>query len=180
MQVMADIVFQDNFGSGNLNNWTLSGSPSIVTSPVVAGSKYAAHFSSTSIDSSTFSYIQASFPQSNTATLEFYFQTDTTPPHVSAIGVAQIMTTVNGESGGLLSLSLDCVTNGSLGWTFVYPSGENTPIGSQTAVDNLQGQFIQSTIQTGVWYKIDISVAMNGNTGTIQLSINDSPSMHSC
>ena len=133
MQVRADVVFQDNFGNGNLNNWTLSGSPSIVTSPVVAGSKYAAHFSSTSTDSFTFSYIQASFPQSNMATLEFYFQTDTTPPHVSAIGVAQIMTTINGESGGLLSLSLDCVTNGSLGWTFIYPSGENMP----TAVKQL-------------------------------------------
>jgi hypothetical protein len=175
--VRADIVFQDNFGGGNLNNWTVSGSPNVVTSPVVVGSKYSVQFTSTSNDESTFSYIQASFTQSNTATLEFYFQTDTTPPYSSSIELAQIMTStsINSEPSGLLSLSLNCVTNNSLGWTFIYPSGENTPTGSKTPVNYLKGQFIQSRIQMGVWYKIDLSVDTNGNTGTIQLSINNSP-----
>lgn len=86
LQVRADVVFQDNFSSGNLNKWTVSGSPTVVTSPVVSGSSYAVQFPLTSPSLDTTlgnipsSYIQAPFVQSNVATLEFYFQTDTLPP----------------------------------------------------------------------------------------------------
>ncbi len=168
IEVRADIVFQDNFGSGSLSKWTTSGLPIIVNSPVVSGSKYAVQFPANYASQNLF-YIQAEFPKSSEATLEFYFLIDTTPPVSSSVGLVQVTTIINGESGGLLSLSLDCTKNDSLGFTFIYPTGETN------GIDNLLGQFIQSNVQTGSWYKVDVSIATIGNTGTIQLSVNNLP-----
>ena len=167
IQVRADVVFQDNFGSGNLNNWVVSGSPKIVSSPTFSGSKYAVQFSAKSLGNfnSTSgvvplpSLIQGSFPQSNTATLEFYFQIDTISQNESLIGVAQIL---NGGETDSPTLQLFRLTNGSLAWVFSYPINETT------------GSLMQmiSNIQKNVWYKIDITIDMSGS-GEIQLSIND-------
>ena len=175
MPVKADIVFQDSFGNGNFNNWTVSGSPSIVTAPVVAGSKYSVQFPSNSTNSNTLSYIQASFSQSNMATLEFYFQTDTIPQN-SSIDLAQIINNGDNpsESGSLL-LTLFTLNNGSFAWAFTYPSLEASSPLRQSAAESLQTKFILSSTQTGVWYKFDIAIAVSGTTGAVELSINDSP-----
>jgi hypothetical protein len=170
MQCRADVVFQDNFGSGNLNKWTVSGSPpSIVTAPVVDGSTYSLQFPSASTNSSTLTYIQAPFPQSNMATLEFYFQTDTPPPTSSEIGLSQVMCNINGKSDGSVSLDLSCAANGTLEWFLIYPYNESN------GATSFQAQTLQSSIQVGAWCKVDIALAMSGNTRGIQLSIDDTP-----
>ena len=163
IQTKADIVFQDNFGSGNLNNWTVVGSPSIVTAPTVAGSTYAVQFPSYSTTilgepSSNISYIQAPFPQSNTATLEFYFQFDAI---VQDIVFADI---INGGIGNLWIMLSPYVNNGSLYFMFSYPTSEGS-----------FSRSVLSNVQPDVWYKFDITIAMNDNLGSIQLLINDSP-----
>jgi hypothetical protein len=155
----ANIVFQDDFGSGNFNSWTVTGSPAIVTKPVSEGSKYTAQFPSTSSNASN-SYIQAPFPKTNTATLEFYFQTDTITENFSTICFAAIM-----SNASSIFVTLNRLTNGSLTWAFVYPSTNGSS----------DMKIILSTVQTDVWYKFGVAVAVSAAAGTIQFSINSSP-----
>ncbi len=160
MPVRADVVFQDNFGSGNLNNWTVVGSPNIVSTPTVAGSTYAVQFPSNAMiagmPSSNVSYIQAPFPQASTATLEFYFQFD-----ANATGT-EFADIINGGFGNLWLLLAQYVNNGSLYFAFTYPLGKGS-----------FSRIVFSGAQSDVWYKFDIAV--NQINGAIQLSINDSP-----
>jgi hypothetical protein len=181
VQVRADVVFQDSFEKGNFNKWTVVGSPSIVTSPTMDGSEYAAQFAlnptNTSSDGISYgtSYLQAPFPSSNTATLEFYLQTDTLSQNGS-LDIAEIASPSDiplSQDTSLVFLSILPLKNGSIAWAFTYPSGENTPIGSQTSVNHFETRYIiQSSAQTEVWYKFDIAISSSSNT--IQLSINNS------
>ena len=179
MQVRADMVFQDNFSSGNLSKWTISGSPTVVTSPVVSGSSYAVQFPLSSpslnmtIGNITSSYIQASFVQSNEATLEFYFQTDTLPPLQSGFNLAQIVFNLGG-SPNVISLLLSSGKAAS-SWCFSYPTYQSNGLyGNYGKVIPLNSSDITS-VSTGVWYKIDIAIAINGGMGTFQFSINNTP-----
>jgi len=181
IQVRADVVFQDNFENGNFNKWTVVGSPNIVTTPIIDGSDYAAQFelNSTITQSGGISYgssyLIATFPSSNTATLEFNLQTDTLSQSGS-LDVAEIASSGNSplsQDNMLILLSILPLKNGSLVWTFTYPSGENIPIGSQTNVDNFFTKYTESSVQTDTWYKFDVAISCNSNT--IQLSINNSP-----
>ncbi len=181
VQVRADVVFQDNFESGNFSKWTVVGSPNMVTKPILDGNAYAAQFALNSTDTQPggisygISYLQATFPSSNTATLEFYLQTDTLSQSGS-LDVAEIASPSNiplSQDTPLIFLSILPLKNGSLVWAFTYPSGENTPIGSQTRVDNFYTKYTQSSVQTDAWYKFDIAISSSSNI--IQLSINNSP-----
>jgi hypothetical protein len=161
IQAEADIVFQDNFQSGNFNKWTVFGSPNIVTSPTVTGSEYSSQFpsystSSLGVPSSNISYIQAPFPQSNSATLEFNFQFD---PIVQDILFADI---INGGIGNMWLMVTPFNNNGSLNFVFTCPTSEK----------GFSGTSVLSNVQPNVWYKFDIAV--NSISGAIQLSINDS------
>jgi len=164
IQVRADIVFQDNFGSGNLNKWTVMGSPpNIVQTPRLPGTTYSIQFPLESSQyANNLTYIQAPFPKSTTATLEFFFQTDTAPPSESGTTLAMIMTntsTATGELWLLLSTGL----NGT-SFTFTYPTSKNGE----------SGTVIPTNLMTG-WYKFDIAIDLKDNPGSVQLSINNSP-----
>ena len=173
--VRADVVFQDNFGSGNLNNWTAVGSPTVVTSPTVDESTYSAQFPlNTTItevsNKPSLSYLQAAYPSSTASTLEFYILTDTILASGS-LDVAEIV--APSAMPGLLVLSILPLKNGNLVWVLTYPSGENIPAGSQTSENHYSSQYTNFNVQANVWYKIDIAVSSSSNT--IQLSINNSP-----
>jgi len=179
IKVRATVVFQDDFGSGNLNKWTVSGSPTVVASPVVSGSSYAVQFplTSPSLDTTSgnipSSYIQAPFVQSNVATLEFYFQTDTLPPLQSGFNLAQIVFNVGGSTN-VISLMLSSGKAAS-SWCFTYPTYQsNGEYGNYGQVIPLNSSAITS-ISTGVWYKIDIATTINGGEATFQFSINNTP-----
>ena len=171
----ADVVFQDNFGSGNFNNWTVVGSPTVVTSPTIDGSTFSAQFplntTTTEVSNKpSLSYLQAAYPSSTASTLEFYVLTDTVLASGS-LDVAEVV--APSVMPGLLVLSILPLKNGNLVWVLTYPSGENTPAGSQTSVNHYSSQYTNFNVQANVWYKIDIAVSSSSNT--IQLSINNSP-----
>ena len=189
MQVKADVVFHDDFGSGNFVNWTVSGSPNTVTTPTLQGCTYAAQFpldstplNATTLGNNTSSYIQAPFVQSNAATLEFYFQTDTLPPLQSGFNLAQIRFNLGGGPN-VISLMLSSGTASS-SWCFTYPTYSQVIPSSSYGTSGGFGDYGQviplnasavTNISAGVWYKIDIAIAVNSDIGTFQFSINNTP-----
>jgi len=158
MQGRADVVFQDNFQSGNLNNWTVLGIANIVTAPVAPGYTYSVQIPL----SSNASYIKAPFPPLGSETFEFYFMTDTLSNGNAGIPFATI---VNGYTMFVFMLVSDA--NGTLDWVLGYPQTVYEP---GTSI-----QSIPSTIQANTWYKFDLAVENSGGNGAFQFSINDSP-----
>jgi hypothetical protein len=176
--VRADVVFQDNFSGGNLGKWTTVGSPTIVTSPTADGSTHAAKISlrTTNASPSNGSYLQATYPSSDTSTLEFYFLTNTLSKsgYLDVAGIyepSDFNFSFNGQPVPIVLLSIS-PQNGHLAWVFSYPAGETT-IANHTVNDLTDTYYSPSSVQANVWYKIDIAVSYGSSR--IQLSINNSP-----
>ncbi len=154
--VRAEVILNDGFENKNLANWTVSGSPIIVATPVENGS-YAVQFNL----SSSMSYIQAAFPKTNTVTLEFYFQTNTISP---SSNTDIMLGTIIDNQGPLISIILSRDGASELDWVFSYPTN-----------GGIQMKIISSDIQTNMWYKFDIAISVSNSFGSFNFSINDSP-----
>jgi hypothetical protein len=174
-QVKADVVFQDDFHSGNFDKWMIVGSPKVVTSPA-ANSNASAQFSLNTTNTLSggypderMSYLQAPYPSSNVSALEFFVLIDTFPPNTpkwvsenGTIVVAEICGPYHGRTLGETTVLVDLVVmpkeDGSFVWAFFYPDS-----------NGIQTKYISSP-QANTWYKFNISVFNH----TINLSINDS------